>query len=89
MERISYRIVSKLKKADGEPVFVKKGTTANIKETIRFHQGHLAMRTHPDPQLMNFSDRYGCNCFEYIIDADELKIIEKAVIKKKREVRKV
>lgn len=87
MERIKYRIVSKLKRSDGTPDFVKYGTTANIEETIKFHQFHLSLRTHPDPQLMNYSDRHGWNCFEYIVDADELKIIETAAITHRKEIR--
>jgi hypothetical protein len=89
MERIKYRIQSKLKRADGTPDFVMFGTTANIEQTIKFHQFHLSLRTHPNPQLMNYSDRHGWNCFEYIIDPQELKIIETATIEpRQKEVRK-
>jgi len=89
MERIAYRIESKLKRSDGTPDFVMKGSTANIEDTIKFHQYHLAMRNHPNPQLMTYSDRHGSNCFEYIIDADELKIIETASLKAVKEIREV
>jgi hypothetical protein len=88
MERISYRIESKTKRADGTPDFVKFGTTANIDYTIKYHQFHLANRMHPDPAMMSYSDRHGWNCFEYIVDPEEVALIEYATIKPKKEVRK-
>lgn len=87
MERIKYRIESKIKKADGTPDFVKYGTTANIENTIKFHQFHLSMRTHPDPQLLNYAERHGWNCFEYILDLEEMAIIETASIVNRKEMR--
>ena len=87
MERVKYRIESKLKKADGTPDFVKYGTTADISETIKWHQFHLSLRIHPDPQLMNYSERHGWNCFEYIVDPVEMAIIETASITNRKEMR--
>jgi hypothetical protein len=87
MERIAYRIESKIKR-NGVPEFIKYGSTANLDYTIKYHKFHLSLRTHPDPQLMTYSDSHGWNCFEYIVDCDEAKIIETATIKPKKEIRK-
>jgi hypothetical protein len=43
---------------------------------------------HPDPAMMSYSDRHGWNCFEYIVDPEEVALIEYATIKPKKEVRK-
>ena len=85
MEKVSYRIESKLKRADGKPDFIMYGATVDIKHTIKYHQYHLALRIHPDPNLMSYSDRHGSDCFEYIIDSP---IIETATVKIKKERRK-
>lgn len=88
MERVSYKIVSRIKK-NGIPEFIKYGTTSNLDYTIKFHQFHLAHNTHPDPQMNEYGRVHGFNCFEYIVDPAEEKIIETATLKPKKEVRKV
>jgi hypothetical protein len=89
MERVSYKIVSRMKKSDGTPDFMLFGTTANLEYTIRFHQFHLAHGTHPNPAMNEYARTHGFNCFEYIVDPAEVKIIETATIKPKKEVRKI
>lgn len=86
MEKISYRIQSKIKKSDGTPDFVMYGVTSDIQQTIKYHQSHLVWRIHPDPNLMAYSGRHGADCFEYIVDSP---IIETATVKVKKERRKV
>lgn len=89
MNRISYRIESKILGPDGKSIFIKYGDSANIEYTIKYHQFHLIHKTHPDPQLRNYVEKYGVDSLEYIVDKPELmEIIETATVEPIKETRK-
>jgi len=82
----TYRIRSKMQPT--KLMFI--GTSHNIEASIQWHKAHLYHKMHPVPELQNHMIKFGIDDFEFIVEPIESKpVIEKAVMKVKKETRKV